>query len=369
MKNELDTLHAIEGELKCSGCAAVLKFAPGTKSLKCQYCDVVTKIIIAKTAIEEINLEEFLAHQSSNEEKKVIITVKCNGCNAAVTLKPNVTSDSCPFCGVSLVVKNGTSCSILKPKSILPFKIKQTEAQASFRKWIKGLWFAPNALTKYAKSESYLNGMYIPYWTYDSVTSSVYSGQRGINYTETESYTANENGNNVRKTRTVTKIRWHSVSGDVARNFDDVLVVASKSLPEEYAQELEPWDLKDLVPFDEKYLSGFRTECYQVDVAHALPKAKSIMEVTIRKDVCRDIGGDHQRISSLDVTHSNMTFKHVLLPVWISTYRFRKNPYRFLINGRTGEVQGERPYSWIKIALLVITISIPVAYFIMMSDK
>ena len=358
MKNDQDTLQAIDGELKCSGCAAVLRFAPGTKSLKCQYCDTTTKIKDDLTQIEEINLEEFLSYQFSQEEKKEIITVKCNGCNAAVTLKPNVTSDSCPFCGVSLVIKNGTSSSILKPKSILPFKVKPAEAQASFKKWIKSLWFAPNELKKYAKSEQTLNGMYIPYWTYDSATRSSYTGQRGTDHT-----TTNSKGN--RKTRT----DWHPVSGDVSRNFDDVLVVASKSLPEEYAQALEPWDLKGLVPFDEKFLSGFRTESYQLDVAQGLPIAKDIMEVTIRKDVCRDIGGDHQRINSLATTHQNMTFKHTLLPIWISTYRFHQKPYRFLVNGRTGEVQGERPYSWIKIVLFIISIAIPVAYYVINKEQ
>jgi len=362
LKNEQETLQAIEGDLQCSGCAAVLKFSPGTKSLKCQSCNTTTMIEVSESVIEEMSLQDFISDHSSEEEYKVIVTVQCEGCGAAATLKPNITSDSCPFCGLSLVIKNGTTNSILKPKSILPFKIKQTEAQASFKRWIKSLWFAPNELQEHARSESYLNGMYIPYWTYDAAAESSYLGQRGTNYTETESYTASENGKNVQRTRTVTKVRWQSVSGNVSRKFDDVLVIASKSLPEEYAQELEPWDLKELVPFDEKFLSGFRTESYQIDVSQGLPKAKIIMDESIRRDVCRHIGGDHQEINSLDTSFSQVTFKHTLLPIWINTYRFNNRPYTFLVNGRTGEVQGERPYSWIKIALLIIMVSILAAY-------
>ena len=68
--NQAETLHAIDGELKCSGCAAVLKFAPGTRSLKCQYCDAVTKIKVTTSPIEEINLSKFLSSQYALEEKK-----------------------------------------------------------------------------------------------------------------------------------------------------------------------------------------------------------------------------------------------------------------------------------------------------------
>ncbi len=356
MSTPTDTLVEIESKLKCSGCAAILKFAPGTQSLKCTFCGSTTEIKFDTSEIEEIDLEHFLSNKFLQEEKKEIVTVKCNGCNAAVTLKPNVTSDSCPFCGSGLVVKNGTSSSVLKPKSLLPFKIKQVDAQKFFREWIKGLWFAPNNLKKLASGAKSFNGMYIPYWSYDSSTNSNYTGSRGVNYQVSESYTENVNGKRVSRTRNVTKTRWHSVSGTVARNFDDVLVLASKSLPEKYARALEPWDLKELVNFDEKFLSGFRTESYQIDVSQGWVNAKSIMDETIRRDVCVDIGGDHQKITTLGTSHRDSKFKHTLLPIWISSYRYNNKIFQFLVNGRTGEVQGERPYSWIKIVLLALLV-------------
>ncbi|MBV9774716.1 MAG: hypothetical protein JO040_12240, partial [Gemmatimonadetes bacterium] len=70
-----------------------------------------------------------------------------------------------------------------------------------------------------------------------------------------------------------------------------------------------------------------------------------------------DIGGDEQRIHSTDTRYDDVTFKHILLPVWISAYRYREKVYRRLVNARTGEVQGERPWSWIKIALLVLFVA------------
>jgi len=87
--------------------------------------------------------------------------------------------------------------------------------------------------------------------------------------------------------------------------------------------------------------------------------------IIIRTDVCRDIGGDHQRIHSLKTEFDKTTFKHILLPIWISSYRYHGKVYRFLVNGRTGEVQGERPMSWIKIAgTAVLVIAIAAALYL-----
>jgi hypothetical protein len=255
----------------------------------------------------------------------------------------------CPFCGTSLVITNGSTSSILKPKSLLPFALNQKQGFEAFRVWLKKLWFAPGALKKYVTNADKFNGMYIPYWTYDANTISSYTGERGDAYYVTETYTETENGKTVTKTREVRKIRWTYVTGQVNNSFDDVLVIASNSLPVKYAEKLEPWDLKNLLPYDDKFLSGFRTESYQVDVKTGFEKAKTIMDGVIRESVKHDIGGDEQRITTVNSTYNNVTFKHVLLPIWISAYKFKDKVYRFLVNGRTGEVQGERPYSVWKI--------------------
>jgi predicted RNA-binding Zn-ribbon protein involved in translation (DUF1610 family) len=349
---------ATNQELKCKNCASVLKFKPGTNALKCESCGVENIIESSQTneKIEEVDFVEFIENKLKDEEKIDVATVKCTSCGAISSMKPNVTSDSCPFCGVSLVLSSGSTSSVLKPKSLLPFKIEQKTAMELFRKWVRKLWFAPNALKTKIQNIEKLVGIYIPYWTYDSNTTSRYSGERGTYYYTTESYTTTENGQSVTKTRQVRHTRWSSVSGTVAKFFDDIMVLASKSLPKKYADALEPWDLQNLTPFNEKYLSGFKTESYQVDVKTGFEEAKTIMDKAIRQLVLKDIGGDEQRIHSVSTSHSNITFKHVLLPIWISAYKFKNKVYRFLVNARTGEVQGERPWSWIKITLLILTI-------------
>jgi LSD1 subclass zinc finger protein len=358
----------ISNEFNCTGCGAVLQFKPGTKNLTCTYCGAENEIEDVQAEIEEIDYEKFMREQYDKEEKIEIVSVKCNACGASITLDPNITSDNCPYCASSIVVEGGTTSTILKPESLLPFAVDKNKAAELFRGWIKGLWFAPGDLKKADIGTEKINGIYVPYWTYDTRAETSYTGQRGIYYYETETYTTTENGQTVTKTRQVRKTRWYFTAGHVRDIFDDVLVIASHTLPKKYTTKLEPWNLKDLVPYNDKYLSGFRSESYQLDLAAGLEEAKNIMEPVIYTSIRRDIGGDEQRIFTANTAYHDITFKHILLPIWISSYRFKEKVYRFLINGQTGEVQGERPWSAIKIiAAVLVAIAIIVAIVLLLN--
>ncbi len=343
-------------QFPCHSCGAFLVYKPDTPHLVCEYCGTDHAIADAREVVAELDFESFPGSAAGGAEKQQVAVVQCTSCGASSSLKPNVTADHCPFCGTALVVSSGSLCTVLKPKSLLPFRIERKQGFDLFKGWVHSLWFAPNDLKELAENHERLTGLYLPYWTYDCRTETDYTGQRGDDYYVSETYTATEKGRSVTRTRQVRKTRWRQASGHVFNTFDDILVSGSHSLPTEYCQALEPWDLKGLVPFTEQYLSGFRAETYQVDVKAGFEVAKKMMDGAIRSTVCEDIGGDHQQISSLDVQYHHITFKHILLPVWLSAYRYRGKVYRFMVNGRTGEVQGERPWSWIKITLAVLAV-------------
>jgi predicted RNA-binding Zn-ribbon protein involved in translation (DUF1610 family) len=283
-------------------------------------------------------------------------SVSCTSCAALVEPPPSAEAFACPYCGSSIVT-TARSQRLIKPQALLPFRIARDQATALFRKWIRKLWFAPDALKKMARIEGRLQGLYTPYWTFDAATVSRYTGQRGDNYTVTKSRTVVRNGKPVTERYQATEIRWRPAAGTVSRDFDDVLVVGSSSLPRELAEELEPWDVANLVAYADEYLPGFIAERYQVDLRQGWGRAEERMDEVIRGDVKRDIGGDHQRIHSLDTAHSEVTYKHVLLPMWICSYRYKDKIYRFLVNARTGEVQGQRPWSWVKITLAALSVA------------
>jgi DNA-directed RNA polymerase subunit RPC12/RpoP len=343
---------SITNTFKCANCGAELTYAPGTSSLTCKYCGVENKIEHSDqpVTVEENDYSKVLSEIESRDQHYQVHTVKCQTCGSSTTLDPNVTSDNCPYCDTPLVVENAATASFIKPKYLLPFKCDRNEARRAFQTWVQKLWFAPDTLKKYAVADGKLSGLYVPYWTYDSDTFSTYTGERGTNHTE--HYTVRVNGKNERRSRTV--IHWRHVNGSVQHSFDDVLVIASTSLPEKYANKLEPWDLTNLSEYNEAFISGYRSETYQIGLDGGFEKARGIMDIEIRNDIKRDIGGDHQRIHAVNTSYSNITFKHILLPVWISAYRYKEKTFQFLVNGRTGEVQGERPWSWVKISLAVI---------------
>ncbi|MBN1441319.1 MAG: hypothetical protein JXA90_01360 [Planctomycetes bacterium] len=340
-------------QFPCKECGAGMEFDPRATSLTCSYCGAANPLPQSEEDIEELDFHAFLEKAGEGEESEDRSIVKCPGCGAEATFDPNITSDECPFCSTAIVVTR-QSRRMVKPRSLLPFKVDRKSAFVRFQGWLKRLWFAPSELQKKIRTEEALKGVYVPYWTYDAGALSFYRGERGDDYWDTEHYTTTENGRTVHKTRQVRRTRWTSVSGRVWNVFDDVLVLASNSLPRRCTEKLEPWDLESLTPYRDEYLSGFRAESYQIDLEQGFERAQEIMDSAIRASIRSDIGGDHQRIHSVRTSYEDVTFKHILLPIWISAYRYRQKVYRFVINARTGEVQGERPWSWAKITLAIL---------------
>ncbi len=340
--------------IKCNNCGANLKFVPGAEHLKCDYCGTINDIQKSNEVIEEYDFHKFLVNK---EDYKITTTeqfIKCNSCGATLSFNAHETSGKCAYCTAPLIVESAQDEKIIKPESLLPFKLNKKEAVEALNKWIKKLFLAPNKLKKMVLDLEYFKGIYIPYWSYDSDTHTSYTGRRGEYYYVTESYTTTENGKTVTKTRQVRKTRWYPANGTVKAFYDDVLIPASKSISEEHAYKLEPWDLENLVPYSKEYLSGFVSEKYQVELEDGFTKAQDIMKEDIRKAIHRDIGGDTQQIISMHPVFDKVKFKHLLLPVYHSAFKFNDKVYQFLVNARTGEVQGQRPYSKVKIALLVL---------------
>ncbi len=241
-----------ENSFSCPGCGASVEFEPGTDNLKCPYCDKEVDVEAGDGKVEELDFHEHLSldEGADDVEMEDRLTVDCGSCGAQVTFDSNITSSDCPYCGTPIVAQE-KSTKALKPKSLLPFKVKTEQAVASFRDWVKKRWFAPSNLKKYARLGK-ISGIYIPYWTYDCRTFTEYTGMRGKYYWTTETYTTTVNGKTQRKTRRVRKIRWYPASGSVANGFDDILVLASTSLPASMPKNWNPgtWKISPPIPGD-----------------------------------------------------------------------------------------------------------------------
>ncbi len=350
---EASTPVSDKEDVTCPNCGASLAYKPGTTSLVCEHCGASFEIKIHNAtqadAQKENDLSSALTGDWQAAQPRVqTYVVKCPACGAETALDKNIFSSACAFCGTPISVAPDKR-SLAHPQAVLPFRFDKEIASADFNKWLRRLWFAPSDLKKAASSDRF-NGVYLPFWTFDADTETAYRGERGIHYTETVRRVAG----NREETHTEIKTRWSAVSGVIRRAFNDILITASRALPEKYLDRLEPWDLANLVPFDERYLTGFKAEVSQVGIRDGFEEAKQIMAVSIWGDIKKDIGGDEQQINDVQTKYAATTYKYILLPVWLSVYRYGSKVYHFVMNARTGEVQGERPYSAIKIALAVL---------------
>jgi ribosomal protein S27E len=344
-----------------------MDFDPQSGMMKCQSCGQTQAVPTSTTIVVAHPLEDALAHVTPLSAEA--LEVNCDGCGSVVVFEPPEVAGACSFCGAMIVAQPKAADPMIAPDAVLPVKVTKEAAQKEVRDWIATRWFAPNALHKMAQQEG-IAGVYLPFRTYAADTASQYAGARGVHYWVTETFnTTDSNGNAVQETRQVMQTAWSPAGGQVARRFDDVLVPATKSVNETRLNALEPWDLPALCAYDPEYLAGFKAQRYQIELPVGFEKAKEVMERTITEDIRRDIGGDEQRIDRVQTETSNETFRHLLLPVWIGAYRFQGKVFQVVVNARTGEVQGERPYSAAKIALLVIGILILILFLWVLGQR
>ena len=337
----------------CEQCGAQLRFAPGQTELVCDHCGHVQKIPQMarpdlQRALQEHDLAQGLRDDLPRDAMEEVRVARCTGCGALIEFEGANHARECPFCASPVVVDSGAA-RLIKPQALVPFQLDERRARDALTGWLGSLWFAPSKLLEYTRKNRAMTGIYVPYWTFDAETQSRYSGQRGDAYYVTRTVTVNGK----QQTQQERKIRWTAVSGRVERDFDDVLVLASNSLPDRLGEALRRWDLSALTGFTPDYLAGFTAEGYTVSLAEGDTRAKARMADVIAGDVRHDIGGDEQRISGIDTRYDHETFKHVLLPVWMAAYKYNGQSYRFLVNGQTGEVRGERPWSVWKIGFAV----------------
>jgi len=353
----------------CHGCGADLTFAPGQDALKCPYCGFTEKVPQTADEIREYSFNDYLAKPRSHGYGAVPgqrRDARCKDCGATTQVDANIRATACPFCGAPLILADSAATDggeVITPEALIPFVITGAQAAAAFKQWIAALWFAPGTLKRDSEARQ-LQGVYRPFWTYDSHTVSHWSGERGDHYYVTETYSTVVNGKSVTRTRQVRKTRWTRVSGVYREFFDDVLIPAGRN-----NDRGTQYQLSALKPYAPEYLSGFSAERYVVPCEAGWTKAKAVIAGEIHDAVRERIGGDEQRVSRIDTAYSGITYKHVLLPLWISCYRYGGKTYCFQVNGQTGEVAGERPYSFWKIFFLVVAILAVIAAIVVLAQR
>ena len=286
------------------------------------------------------------------------IAIKCNQCDS---LSTTTKYGSCKNCGAP-VENKAIFESFPKPISFyIPFELEHRDAKDQFKLWLKRKWFLPNDLNSKKIEYRSFNGYFVPFWTFDLQTYIEYTGEKGIDYTVEKSYRTHENGEWVTKTKTVTKTRWYDAEGQFRKLFSNIFTPAIASTDQKLLEKLSPWEFQNQREFIPGNEDKFRIKAIETTENDALEVVKSNLKNQIIDLINRDIGGDRQRIDELFISYESISSDLILLPVYICSYEFKKKKYQLLINAKTGEVQGQRPYSIIKIILftfLMVTILI-----------
>lgn len=335
-----------ETDKKCPDCGGVMDFDPKSGGLKCPYCEHEEMIPVSEEVpLKAEELDFYAAESTANcnwgADKK---TVLCKACGAESIYDSLQISAVCPFCGSNQVMEAQTQ-DTMAPGGVVPFKISDKEASSLFKTWIKKKWFCPKMAKESAKPKSF-HGVYLPYWTFDADTTTNYSGRYGRNRTVSD-------GDG--KSHVVTD--WHNTSGTYKEKIDDEIVLASKNHDEGILSGLEPFDTENNKSYKPEYVAGFVAERYSVGLKEAWELAKKkifgrlkdAISHVIRMEKNADLVADLR----MNTVYQNITYKYLLLPIWISNYKYKDKVYHFMVNGQTGRVSGKTPISVWKVLLTV----------------
>jgi predicted RNA-binding Zn-ribbon protein involved in translation (DUF1610 family) len=334
----------------CPSCGAAMAFDPTRSALACAACGH-TRVLPAPSADEqaqalrEQDYQDALRRLAAREPNLEARVVDCPSCGAQTRFEGHVIGDACAFCASPLLVREAHVERLIRAQAVLPFALDKAAAQRVFAQWVASRWFAPSALKATVRQADGVKGVYLPWWTYDADTVTTYRGERGVQRR------VQEGGPN-RTTRIVTD--WSPAAGAVPVGFDDILIAGSPSIAPHLARVLDKWDLSRLHPPADEMLAGFAVEVYRTGLEDGFALARERMQPAIDAAIRRDIGGHAQRIHARQTVVDDIRFKHLLMPVWIGSYRFAGKPYQIVVNGQSGEVEGDRPWSAWKIAFAVL---------------
>jgi hypothetical protein len=249
---------------------------------------------------------------------------------------------------------------------VIAFVYPQQSALDTAHTWVKGRWFAPQAFRRANVSDT--RGVYLPAYLYSAAAHSEYTAEIGENYTVTETYTDSEGKT---QTRTRTETEWRSLAGRYAAYVDDVAVTASRGIPNQELEAVEPFDLRALHRYSAKVISGWISEEPSLSIAECIANAREEAVQAVGARLSKFMPGDSHRNLQHRTWLEQEDAQLVLLPVWVLAVRYRddKPPVRLLVNGQTGRLYGKRPLSWLKITMLVLFIVGVIAALVLLATQ
>ena len=335
---------------RCQSCGGNIIFDTDKQQFVCASCGAEQQLEPPKDFVEEYDFSAYRAREGETMLDAGETMLVCKSCGAEIFMLPQETATVCPMCGAPQL-RAAEQNKGIPVEGVVPFKVDRYEAQKLFGNWLKKRWFAPNTLRK-LYAEGNLNGLYVPFWTYDANAEADYFGRGGRTRTRTRTHDG--------KTETETYTEWYPVSGHVSASFNDIQVCASKNASGDLIQKVLPYDtINGTKPYQPQYLSGYEAEHYTVDGVEGFSIAEKIMDSTLRDRAHNHIlsrGFDSAEVSSIQTRYNDVKYKHVLVPLWKAKYGYRGKEYYYMINGENGKVSAQYPISVWKVLIVVLAV-------------
>ena len=314
----MPTVSALD-KYPCAACGAQAEWNPSKQLLVCPFCGTATpfKVDAATGRIEELDLVKALRELPDDQRgwATATRTVQCQSCKAVSVFDPARVGQNCDFCGSPALVDYQEIKAPIRPQSLLPFKITESQVREQIRRWYASKWLAPGRLKSRALVDR-VHGVYIPYWTFDARVVCPWTAEAGHYYYTTETYRDNQGR---QQTRQVRHVRWEPAAGEVRHFFDDEPVPGTHGVSQSLLKGVEPFPTNELVAYDTAYLSGFVVEHYQVILVDAAERSQAAMQQKLYEMCAAQVPGDTQRNLQIQPTYSGRTFKHILVPIWLLT--------------------------------------------------
>ena len=341
-------------DFKCPQCGATTAYSVADGGLTCTHCgyyEAPEKPVVGKQAAEMEFTPQALAQAALGwgAERKELA---CQSCGALTSTPSESLTHTCVFCGSNKVIQRLAAQDMLRPRFLIPFKVEVGKCQGITQQWLGSSWMTPAALKKVAGLQAFAS-VYLPFWTFDSVTTADWRAEVG--HDETESYY--DSTDKEWKTRTVTVWRWES--GKVRLSIDDLLVEGTGRLSAVLLDKIKAYNLNELVSYEAKYLAGFHARAYDVPLEKAWEVGRQQMREMTRQ-ACREQASTSQiRNFSMNLDFGDESWRYVLLPVYVAAYRYEDKIYQVMINGQTGVVAGQWPVDWTKVWLVIAALLAP----------
>lgn len=344
--------RAAADNFACDGCGSQLLFNLASQKLRCEHCglekEIPADLVEAPEYLYNPQTDSYTAPDWEAMGEK---TVRCKNCGAQTAVSSAAMTAVCPFCGSQYVMDEDAITTGILPETLMPFQISHDEAASSFAKWAKGRFWAPRAFRKANHRARRLQGVYLPFWTYDADLYTSYTGMGGrdrtVHYTTTD-----KDGHTHTHTRVETD--WFPISGEDSLSFDDRTVCAARDADLPLLQKLGAYSTKVLRRYSPAYLAGFLARRYDIGVGEGWGMVAPRMQDDMQRHIEADRGFDHYRGMQYAHHFTNVRFKHILLPVWMASYTYKNRVYAFLVNGETGRTAGKSPVSACKVAAAVL---------------